>query len=95
MEEELLIAELHYEPHYSEVHDQLVQFIRQHYPDVQSGLQGDSWIWVFQGSMKVAVDTFSAMKHQVKCLPESVELAEQLIDCLSTRYQVNRLNGAE
>lgn len=35
-----------------------------HFSSVESGLQGDSWIWILDGDEKVSIDSFTSMKHQ-------------------------------
>ncbi len=62
----MIFAELEYQKHYSDVHAELLAVVDKHFSRVQSGLQGDSWIWIFDGEEKVAIDTFTSMKHQIK-----------------------------
>ncbi len=62
----MIFAELLYEKHYADVHDQLLVCVRKHFAQVQSGLQGDSWIWIVDGDEHVAIDTFTSLKHQIK-----------------------------
>jgi len=85
----MIFAELHYDQHYGELHAPLVELLGSSFQDMEHGLQGDSWIWVFEDGEKVAVDTFSSMKHQVKADASSTGLAEKVIGILSTRYQVS------
>lgn len=54
----MIFAELIYDGHYSDIHDDLTDYINSKFSDVQSGCQGDSWIWVFDGKEKVEIDTF-------------------------------------
>lgn len=84
----MTFAELRYESHYSEMHHELVEALSAEFPDVQSGLQGDSWIWVVEGGEKVAVDTFSSMKHEVKADAADSTLAKKVIQTLSRKYDV-------
>ena len=55
---------------------------------MEHGHQGDSWIWIFEGVEKVAIDTFSSMKHELKAEKPSTTLAIKVIDVLSTKYQL-------
>ncbi len=91
----MIFAELDYDQHYGELHTPLVELLGSRFQDMEPGLQGDSWIWVFEGGEKVAVDSFSSMKHQVKADASSTGLAEKVIGILSTRYQVNVFTGPE
>lgn len=62
----MIFAEMEYEKHYSDIHDGLVIFIKSKFPNLDYGLQGDSWIWIIENNKKVDIDTFSSMKHQIK-----------------------------
>jgi hypothetical protein len=62
----MVFAELEYRKDYSEMHAELVAFARSRFSLVESGIQGDSWIWILDGEEKVQIDTFTSMKHQVK-----------------------------
>lgn len=84
----MLYAELTYPEHYSEVHDELVEYLEQRFAQVQSGLQGDSWVWIFEGDDRVAIDTFYSMKHQVKATQGARTLAHRVIAHLAGRYEL-------
>ena len=62
----MIFAEMKYEKHYDDIHNELLSFVTAHFSRVESGHQGDSYIWIFDGGEKVAIDTFASMKHQVK-----------------------------
>ena len=62
----MIFAALDYPERYEEIHDELVAFVKTRFASVESGLQSDSWIWIHLGQEKVAVDTFSGMKHSIK-----------------------------
>jgi hypothetical protein len=59
----MIFAELNYEGDYGAVHDELLHYLRQTFNNVESGHQGDSWIWILDGEEKVAIDTFTSMKQ--------------------------------
>ena len=85
----MIYAELDYEAHYSALHGELVALVEASFATTQHGLQGDSWIWIFEGDEKVAIDTFSSMKHQVKSASREGRLARKVIALLAERYRVN------
>lgn len=91
----MIFAEMVYQGHYSEFHEELVEFINSKYSKVESGLQGDSWIWIFNDNCKVAIDTFSSMKHQIKCDTFDCPLVNSLINTLSDRYNLNIYTSPE
>lgn len=84
----MIFAELQYDQHYSDVHASLVEFIESKFDRVEHGLQGDSWIWVFNDEERVAIDTFSSMQHQVKAEESNSDFVHKVIDALSTEFQV-------
>jgi len=91
----MIFAELQYEQDYSEMHFELVGYLKSRFPDIQHGLQGDSWIWIFEGEEKVAIDSFSSMKHQVKSEASNSDLVWQVIAALSERYKLTRYDDPE
>jgi hypothetical protein len=84
----MMFADLLYEEHYGDVHDQLVALLSSEFEVVQHGHQGDSWIWVFEEDDKVEVDTFYSMKHQVKCSNPCSTLPARVIAVLKRKYEV-------
>lgn len=86
---------MQYEQDYSEMHCELVEYLKSKFSDIQHGLQSDSWIWVFEGNEKVAIDSFSSMKHQVKSETLDSDLIEQVIATLSERYKLVRYDNPE
>ncbi len=62
----MIFAELEYEEEYGEFHQELYSYLVMNFSKIECGLQGDSWFWIFCGNEKVAIDTFSSMKHQIK-----------------------------
>ena len=84
----MIFAELTHDRPYGEVHGELVEWIRRHFEQVEAGLQGDSWIWIHDDGHKVAVDTFSAMRHQVKS-DVSGPLVQRVIEVLERRYPIH------
>ena len=65
----------------------MLAVIRGHFTDVEAGLQGDSWIWIKDGDDKVAIDTFSSMKHRVKSYTAGPHV-QRVIEALRARYDV-------
>lgn len=83
----MIFAQLAYRSHYTAFHSELTAFVERHFHRVQSGLQGDSWIWILEGDEKVAIDTFTATKHQVKSA-KAGPLVQKVIATLLTKYAV-------
>ena len=83
----MIFAELQYAGHYEDFHPELQAFLAQRFRRVESGLQADSWFWVLDGDEKVAIDTFTSMKHQVKSASPGAHV-QAVIDALRTRFEV-------
>jgi hypothetical protein len=83
----MIFAEMEYQKHYSDFHSELLAFIGRYFSQVQSGLQGDSWIWILDGEEKVAIDTFTSMKHQIKSPTAGVHV-QRVIETLLSRFEV-------
>jgi phage-related protein len=84
----MIFAEIQYQSQYENFHAELKAFLEKHFLHVESGLQGDSWFWIFDNGEKVAIDTFTSMKHQVKS-PKVGEHVQKVIEALRLKYKVN------
>jgi hypothetical protein len=83
----MIFAEMTYDEHYSDFHHELLAWVQRQFSNVQSGLQGDSWIWISDGMERVALDTFTSMKHQIKSRKPGAHV-QRVIDKLATRFEV-------
>ena len=83
----MIFAEMEYQEEYWEFHSKLNEHLSAHFHHLKSGIQGDSWFWVYDGEQKVAIDTFSSMKHQVKASVAS-PLVESVIKTLELKFRV-------
>lgn len=84
----MVFAEFAYEMHYSDFHAELLERVMRHFSSVESGLQGDSWIWIFDGNAKVSIDTFTSMKHQIKSSSPGAHV-QKVIDALRDEFQLH------
>ena len=84
----MIFAEMEYRKEYRDFHAELLAFVGEHFSQVKSGLQGDSWIWIFDDEEKVQIDTFSSMKHQIKS-PKAGRHVQKVIDTLHLKYKLN------
>src|SRR5687767_11147840 len=78
----MIFAELAYEKDYSDFHAELLAYVLRHFSKVQSGLQGDSWIWILDGEEKVAIDTFTSMKHEIRSRTAGLHVANVIENLL-------------
>ena len=83
----MIFAELQYDQPYADAHSSLVALLGQHFQNLESGLQGYSWIWILDKGLKVSVDTFTSMHHQVKASQPS-RLLDQVLAILANQYKL-------
>lgn len=88
---QMVFADVLYPHEYTDVHAEMVAVIRGSFPYVEAGLQSDSWIWILDGDEKVAIDTFSSTKHQVKSY-HAGPLVQRVIDALTKKYDIQVLD---
>jgi len=83
----MIFAEMKYEKHYDDIHNELLSFVTARFSRVEAGHQGDSYIWIFDGGEKVAIDTFTSMKHQVKSSKPGSHV-QNVINALRQKYRL-------
>ncbi len=83
----MIFAQMQYEKEYADFHQELAAYLALHFSKIKSGLQGDSWFWILDGEEKVAIDTFSSMKHQIKSKKAGPHV-KKVIDTLSLKYKL-------
>jgi hypothetical protein len=84
----MIFAEMEYEGKYEDIHDELHRFLSSAFQCVEHGLQGDSWIWILDGSEKVTIDTFSSMRHQIKSSKPGSHV-QNVIEVLIRKYKLD------
>ena len=80
---------------YYEVYRPLLNLIKANFSEVESGVQGDAYIWIKSGSEKVALDTFTSMRFQIKSNKVGGLLVEQVITTLESEYKLFIYNEPE
>lgn len=81
----MIFAEMKYSEDYWDFRDELVAYLKENFHEIQQGHQCDSWIWITDGNEKVAVDTFTSMKHQIKSAHDGA-LVQNVMATLSAKY---------
>jgi hypothetical protein len=84
---QMIFADVHYSGSHWDVHSEMVKLLEDHFSEIQSGVQGDSWIWIVDGGEKIVIDTFSSMTHQVKSRAAGSHV-QKVIDVLRIKYDV-------
>ncbi|MBE7646776.1 hypothetical protein J2Q11_13825 [Tenacibaculum finnmarkense genomovar finnmarkense] len=84
----MIFAEINYKGKYEDFHSPILNYIQENFERVNSGIQDDSWIWIYEGKEKVAIDTFSSMSHQVKADTKENSLVRKVIKILSREFNL-------
>jgi hypothetical protein len=84
----MIHGEIIHKEHYSDFYPKLHSVIKNSFGHVESGLQGDAWIWILDGKEKVALDTFSSMKFQIKSDKKAGSLLEAVIELIQKEFQL-------
>ena len=66
--------------------DEILQTLTEHFENIQSGRQGDDWIWVHLGDDKIEIDSFYSMELEVKGKYRYIEIAEQIIQRMKDNW---------
>jgi hypothetical protein len=90
----MIFAEMEYPGDCRNLHEELKAFLYSHFSRVESGLQLDSWFWIHDGAEKVALDTFSSIKHQIKSASAGTHV-DHVISALRLRYPVRMYSNPE
>lgn len=74
---------------YDDFYHELLAYIKSNFKNVELGLQGDAYIWIKNNNEKVALDTFTSMRFEIKCDVKNGTLVQEVIDSLKTQYPVS------
>lgn len=66
--------------------EEILARLMQHYPDIQSGRQGDDWIWVHFDDDKVEIDSFTSMQLEVKAKRRHTAVVQKLVNFMEPRW---------
>lgn len=59
--------------------DEILQTLKEHFEQIQSGRQGDDWIWIHLGEDKIEIDSFYSMQLEIKGKYKHLTVAAQII----------------
>jgi len=45
---------------------EILQTLGEHFENIQSGTQGDNWIWIHLGEDRIEIDSFYSMELEIK-----------------------------
>lgn len=84
----MIFAEIASDVSYYDIYPKLLQLVQQAFSNVESGVQGDAWIWIYEGEEKVALDTFTSMRFQIKSDNINGLLVQKVISKLDVHYEL-------
>ena len=85
---DIAFAVIEHNQNYYDFYNELLPYIKKHFSCVESGVQGDAWIWIKENEQKVAIDTFSAMQFEIKADSKNA-LLQTVINILQEKYPVH------
>jgi len=59
--------------------DEILQTLTEHFENIQSGRQGDDWIWIHLDDDKIEIDSFYSMNLELKGKYVLFSVAKQII----------------
>ena len=84
----MIYGEIENNDSYYDFYHELLAYIRYFFQDVESGLQGDAYIWIKEKDEKVALDTFTSMRFEIKTDIKNGKLVHKVIEALQKKYPV-------
>ena len=84
----MIFGEIENSDSYYDFYDELRAYVEKHFQHVESGIQGDAYIWIINEDQKVSLDTFSSMRFQIKSNAISSTLLEAVINALRKKYSI-------
>jgi hypothetical protein len=84
----MIIGEIESSDSYHDFYCELLEFMKIHFRNVESGSQGDAYIWITSKGEKVSLDTFSSMRFQIKANSSSNSLVKLVVNTLKKQYTV-------
>jgi len=87
----IAFAVIEHSQRYYDFYNELLDHIKRHFAHVESGIQGDAWIYVTQEEQTVAVDTFCSMQFEIKSDGKNA-LLQSVIDTIQEKYPVRIYN---
>ena len=67
--------------------DEILQSLMDQFKDIQSGRQGDDWIWIhLTDDDKIEIDSFFSMQLEVKGKYKHYQIAEQVLQNMEKNW---------
>lgn len=66
--------------------DEILQSLMGQFKDIQSGRQGDDWIWIHLGDDKIEIDSFYSMELDVKGKRKHHDVVKQVLEKMENKW---------
>jgi len=66
--------------------EEILQTLMKHFENIQSGRQGDDWIWIHLGDDKIEIDSFYSMQLEIKGKYKYLTVATQIIQKMGSNW---------
>ena len=66
--------------------DEILQSLMGQFENIQSGRQGDDWIWIHLREDRIEIDSFYSMELEVKGKYKYIAVAKQIIQSMKTEW---------
>ena len=86
-DENVIFAELDREK-FEDICDRLAQ----HFQNIQSGREGDDWIWLHVGDEKIEIDSFYSERLEVKGRRKDYNTVQNLLGLIEKEWILRRFN---
>jgi len=68
--------------------DEILHTLMEYFKDIQSGRQGDDWIWIHVGDDKIEIDSFFSMQLEVKGKYKQQATATQILQNMEDNWVI-------
>lgn len=66
--------------------DEIMHSLTEQFKNIQSGRQGDDWIWIHLGEDRIEIDSFYSMELEVKGKYKYISVAKQIIQYMDGKW---------
>ena len=84
----MIYGEIISDKNYYDFYPELLELIQRNFENVEAGVQGDAYIWIMNENEKIALDTFTSMRFQIKSNRYGGTLLESVIQLLESKLSV-------
>jgi len=64
----------------------ILQSLTEHFENIESGRQGDDWIWIHLDDDKIEIDSFYSMELEVKGKHQQYAVVKQILQSMKSNW---------